>query len=137
MADYSAIIRTNYFHVKDKEKFLKMVPQICAEGVIEVIRNEEDADAYALGVNGPIQGICTDPDGEADYDGFLGVLQECVADNDAILLLETGHEKLHSVVGAATVITRTGIRYLDLWNLAREHAKRMLCNPDWDTRCDC
>ena len=88
-------------------------------------------------VNGVIQGIVTNPDGEADYDGFLGALQECVAGNDAILLLEAGHEKMNYVVGAATVITSTDIRYLNLVDTALERAKQMLGNPDWMTQCDC
>lgn len=55
MADYNAVIRTNYFRVKDKEKFLKLVPQICAEGKVEVLHNkdEDGSDLYALGVNDP------------------------------------------------------------------------------------
>lgn len=139
MANYNAVIRTNYFHVNDKEKFLELVPQICAEGKIEVLHNKDEngSDLYALGVNGVIQGIVTDPDGEADYDGFLAVLQECVANKDAILLLEAGHEKMNYIVGAATVITSTEIRYLNLLDMALERAKQMLGNPNWITQCDC
>ena len=75
-------------------------------------------------------------DADKPYDKFIDSLQECVAEDDAIIILEAGNEKMSYVVGAATVITSTECKYMDITSIATEKAAELLHNPQWHTRCD-
>lgn len=148
MANYESTVRTNYFHVKDTEKFRAVMRRVYGcEDTVE-LWEEKDKDGgpvFGFGVYGGISGIlpasddknensdCCDPD-DSYYD-FLRVLQECVADDDAIIILESGNEKMRYVVGNATVITGKEIRCLSITDLAVEEASKMLGNPNWETVC--
>ena len=71
-----------------------------------------------------------------DETGFVSGLQECLAEDDSIIVLEVGHEKLRYFVGAATIITRSSIETIDLTSLAISKAAEMLGNPDYTTCCE-
>ena len=77
-----------------------------------------------------------DEDSEADFDAFLDLLQTFVADDDAIIILESGHEKLCYVVGSAYIITKDRCDCLDISDLAVKYAAQLLGNPEWTTICD-
>lgn len=62
--------------------------------------------------------------------------RNCVADNDAVIILETGHEKLRYLVGSAIVITSQDYAHLDITHFASTKAAEMLGNPDWQTQCE-
>lgn len=63
-------------------------------------------------------------------------LQTFVADDDAIIILESGHEKLCYVVGSAYIITKDRCDCLDISDLAVKYAAQLLGNPEWTTICD-
>lgn len=145
MANYCCTIRTNYFHVKNEEKFRELMSKVC--GSENAVQLWEEKDKYGntvfgFGVYGGIAGIRDaeeDYDEDADessYDEFLDGLQECIADDDAIIILESGNEKMRYVIGSASIITSKGYEYLDITSMATEKAAEMLENPDWKTRCD-
>ena len=144
MANYCCTIRTNYFHVKDEEKFRALMDRSYGcEDRIELWK-ERDANGNAVfgfGVYGGIAGLsnaCVDEDDDYDdpsYDEFLDGLQECVADDDAIIILEAGNEKMRYIVGSATIITSSNRAYLDIEDLAKQKASEFLCNPSWQTQC--
>ncbi|MCC2256345.1 hypothetical protein LKD70_18375 [Ruminococcus sp. CLA-AA-H200] len=67
---------------------------------------------------------------------FLDGLQECVADDDCIILMETGHEKLRHQVGGATIITSTEFCVLNLATIVLKKAREILNNPEWNTQVD-
>ena len=71
-----------------------------------------------------------------DDTGFVSGLQECLAEDDSIIVLEVGHEKLRYLIGAATIITRSSIETIDLTSLAISKAAEMLGNPDYTTCCE-
>ena len=104
---------------------------------------EKDADdntVFGFGIYGGISGLRDSDDGDIDddssYDDFIDQLQASVADGDAIIILESGNEKMRYVIGAATIITSSDYEYMDITNLAVKQAAEMLHNPSWQTRCE-
>ena len=108
MANYCCTIRTNYFHVKDEDKFRDLMSRVygCEDSIH--LWEEKDSDGKAVfgfGVYGGIAGLRNaqeDEDDDVDessYDEFIDGLQSCVADNDAIIIMEAGNEKMRYVVG--------------------------------------
>ena len=130
MANYCATTRTNYFHVKDPDKFRALT-----ENAVGIEFWEETDDAgqpiFAFGAYGRIAG--TDPYDEDAYDKFITALQENVADDDAIIIIEVGSEKLCYLVGLALVVTSKGCESIDLNGEAIDLACKMLSNEKYDT----
>lgn len=60
-----------------------------------------------------------------------------MAEDDAVILLESGHEQLRYVYGSATIITSSDQCFLSISDLAKSKAANMLGNSDWDTQCEC
>lgn len=145
MANYVCTLRTNYFHVKDEGKFREFMSHIRGcEGSIKLFeeKDENGETVFGFGAYDCISGyydtgIDEDEDGnEEAYDKFLNGLQEHVAEDDAVIIMEAGHEKMCYVVGSATVVTCAGHKYLDITKLAVQKAAEMLGNPKWETRCE-
>lgn len=145
MANYSCIIRSNYFHVKDEDKFKELMERVY--GSEDGVRLFEDKDAdgkpvFGFGTFGGIAGLRNskdDEDEDADesaYDEFIDQLQECVAVDDAVIILESGSEQLRYIVGSATIITSKGYEYLNITQIAKQRAAQMLGTPDWETKCE-
>lgn len=136
MANYMCTVRTNYFHVKDAEKFKEIMEQV--QGYEDEVKLWEETDqdgnpVFGFGCESGIAGIPCAPDdnGETEidddsYDRFIEMLQECVADDDAVIIMEAGHEKLRYVVGSAEIITSRSTEYLDISRLAVKTAGKML-----------
>lgn len=143
MANYNCTIRTNYFRVKDEDKFRELMSRVCGcEDSVELWEETKDSNTvFGFGVYGGISGVTNAKEDseedcdESSYDEFIDGLQECVANDDAIIIFEVGNEKMRYVVGSATIITSSAIRYLDIERLAIEEATKLLNNPDWDTKC--
>lgn len=59
MANYCCTIRTNYFHVKDPEKFRELMDKVYGEFEVEVWeRNDENGNPmFAFGSYGGIGGV--------------------------------------------------------------------------------
>ena len=144
MAEYCCTVRTNYFHVKDAEAFRVFMARVYGSEDPIKLFEEKDCSGnpiFGFGTYGGISGLrnsMDDDDEDADetaYDEFIAGLQEHIAD-DAVIILEAGHEKLRYVVGSATIITSQDIKHLDLTNLAVACGRAMLNNPDWKTKCE-
>ena len=146
MANYSCVVRTNYFRVKDEEAFKEVMSRVNSEDCKVWERtNDEGAKFFAFGgyadINGinPKEGSVEDVDYDDycyDYDAFLEELKNCVADDDAILIFEAGHEKLRYVTGFVSIVTSKEIQFLHMRNEAVLRAKSMLNDPNWDTKCE-
>lgn len=139
MANYNCTIRTNYFRVKDADKFKAFMSDVySADGEIKVFEDtdKDGVTRYGFGCCGGISGVCTmDEDCEdAAYDLFIEGLQQCVADDDAIIILEAGNEKLRYLVGSADVITSERYTYMRIEDFAISEAAKMLNNPKFTTR---
>lgn len=141
MANYNCAICTNYFHVKDENKFRDLMNRVYgSEGEIELYEEKDSSGetVFTFCLYGGIAGLrnakADDDDAdESSYDEFIDGLQECVSDNDAVIILEAGHEKLRYVIGSATVITSKGYRYMDISDIAIREAAAMLGNSKWET----
>lgn len=140
MANYCCTIRTNYFHVKDENAFRTFMNRVygCEDNIELWEEKDEDGRAvFGFGVYGGISGIRDqDDDEDSSYDDFIDKLQESVADDDAVIILESGNEKMRYVVGSATIVTSSDYKYSDIADIAVKQAGEMLHNPLWKTRCD-
>ena len=141
MANYCCTVRTNYFRVKDVDEFKAFMENVkgCEDTVdVWVETNKNNETFCGFGCYGGIAGIeIEDDEGgylEDDYDAFIDGLQRHVADDDAIIILESGNEKLNYVVGCAIVITSDDYRYLDIGDVAVHHARTTLGNKNWKTQ---
>ena len=144
MANYCCAYRTNYFKVKDNEKFKEFMTHVYAED-LEVFhkKDENGNELYGFGGYGGISGYFNNENEYEDsdeawdnaYDNLIDGLAKQVAENDAILLFEVGNEKLRYVVGSVAVITSKGYEYRDITNVGVEIANQMLNNPNYDTQC--
>ena len=130
MASYVGAIRTNYFRVTEEEKFRNLIDAFLS-GSCEVF-TRTDVNSNKLVGFGSDENI----NWPEDETGFVSGLQECLAEDDSIIVLEVGHEKLRYFVGAATIITRSSIETIDLTSLAISKAAEMLGNPDYTTCCE-
>ena len=125
MATFEATTRTNYFHVKDVEKFKKLINDLPYGRVFETLgKNGEDVFGFGWYECMP------------DEEEFYNELQKLVADDDAIIIFMVGNEKLRYLTGIARIITSTKQDYVDLTTMATTCAAELLENPNWSTRCD-
>ena len=150
MSTYQGATRTNYFRVNDEEKFLKFMKHVLgADDKVDVFEKEKNGVRYfAFGCYGSIAGVDVQEYGPDDekfdeddyaenwYDVFITMLQSMVAEDDAIIIMEAGHEKLRYITSVAEVITRGSYECLDMRELACEKAKLMLGRADWSTETD-
>ena len=157
MANYECAWRTNYFHVKNPVLFLRAMNIAKASSEdLEIFDNNEgvfgiggyglytycldnlDREQYKEGLE-VARELGVDKDTYDSGEGFLlEILQKCVADDDAIIFIEGGHEKLNYVAGSGTIITSKQIEYVDLLGVVLRKADEILGNPDWhkNTRVD-
>ena len=141
MANYCCTIRTNYFYVKDEAEFRSLMEQVYgSEDAVEVWKKQDDEGntTFGFGCYGGIAGI-RDTDNDEDleetaFDRFLEKLQQCVAENDAVIILEAGNEKMRYVVGTALILTNKTCEYLDIAELAEKRAAELLAIPSWKTK---
>ena len=136
MANYECISRTNYFHVKDAEIFREFMDTVLADDLH--LWEEKDNDhntVFAFGCERTLYGIFN-KNGDSSLELFLTELQKHIADDDAVILTEVGHEKLKYVTGYATIITCTGMQTLGIETFALAKAKEMLKNPNFETKTD-
>lgn len=145
MANYHCAIRTNYFHVKDSGLFRQFISRVYrADGSVELweTRDANGQIMFGFGCYGGISGLrdaaedTSEKISETAYDEFISGLQQHVREDDAVIILEAGQEKLCYLVGSAEIITCNGHEYLDISDLAQTRASAMLGNPGWQTQFD-
>lgn len=99
---------------------------------------QKDADGqivFGFGCYGGISGLwdaaedTSETISETAYDEFICGLQQHIREDDAVIILEAGQEKLCYLVGSAEIITCNGHEYLDISDLAQTRASAMLDNP--------
>ena len=144
MSTYNCAIRTNYFRVKDEDVFMQLMNRVYtgSEVPVKVFSKvcDDNVKQFAFGCLHEIAGVKnakddTDPENnESSYDEFISGLQDCVVDDDAIILYQSGHEKLCSVAAYAEIITAKDYQFLNLFDLADQKAASILNNPSWKTQ---
>lgn len=145
MAQYYCTTRTNYFRVKDEDAFNALMARVYTGEDAVSVWTKEDEDGikrFAFGCHDSISGVANsqddeDPDAdEASYDEFVSELQKVVDPEDAIIIMETGHQKLQFVAGDATIVTSDAVKYISLREMAIQIARGLLQNPEWKTTCE-
>lgn len=143
MANYICKIRTNYFRVKDPDAFRNFMGMVYgAEGNVELweSRDGNGVVQFGFGADSGIAGLRSGEENddldESSYDAFIEGLQLHVEDDDAVIILEIGSERLRYVVGSATIITKQHCEYLSISDIAKERAAQLLENPQWETVCE-
>lgn len=137
MADYNCTIRTNYFHVKDGSAFEKFMKRVYGINKINIFKKD---DMYAFGCYGNIDGYIEDINNEEEvldaYSNFIEGLQKHICDNDAIIIMEVGNEKLNYVAVNVSVITSKKIKCKNIMDLALDTSRELLKNKDYTTQLD-
>lgn len=143
MANYYGNTRTNYFHVKDEEKFRELMKHVVSwDGDIKIWDDRKDENGkpvFAFGGYGTIVGYqedIDDTDNDPDYDEFINRLSECIAEDDAAIIFEIGNEKLRYLTAYAIVVTNTEAETIDLTTEAMGKGCELLKNPSWKTQCE-
>ncbi len=137
MANYQCAFRTNYFSVKDRAYFNKMIDCVKRDSD-EIYVHENEGKVMIGGYGNPM--IFGDQDDEfskdlpTDDNSFFTELQKCVAENDAIIYKEAGHEKLRYIIHEAVVITSEAIEFLDIDGQLKKIAQELLENENWETK---
>lgn len=147
MANYECAVRSNYFSVKDEKGFLEFMKHVYDSNGIDVVdvwSEEIDGETkYAFGCYGGIAGFF---EGDIDdlypedwdemYDAFIEGLQKYITDFDAVIIAETGHERLRYIIGSIYVITKDDWRCEEISEIGVEIAKRMLKDENYETVFD-
>lgn len=123
MADYEATTRSNYFHVTDEEKFHQIFEKIQEKNFeIELFTGSDHT--YGFGSYSDV-----------DMDDIFE-LQDIIPDDDCIIVMESGHEKLRYVDGIGYVITKERIESLSIMSWVQQKAKELMQDPDYTTQID-
>ena len=136
MSDYRCVLRSNYFHVTDAEAFKKLMDSVSPDDLHLWEKMDDQGEAvFGFGCEGAIYGIPNEND-DCNFDLFLEKLQKYIADGDAVILVEAGHEKLNYVTGQATIITKKEMQTIGIEEFALSKARDMVHNPDFNTQID-
>ena len=147
MASYECALRTNYFRVKDEETFKELMSRVDSEDCKVWEKEQNGVKFFSFGGYASINGVRPkqeakvesdedDYDDDAcNFDSFLDDLMECVAEDDAVLIFEGGHEKLRYVTGSVYIVTSKENTCIDLEYAGKTLAKSLLKNPNWETNC--
>lgn len=133
MANYNGFTRTNYFKVKDVERFKAIIDCCITSGDIDIWEeNINNETLYGFGCFGSIYGLEIDDD--ENYNAFIDELQKVVADDDAIIITEVGYEKLRYLSADSCIITSKEVKSLDLNDISKREARAMLKNKEFNTQ---
>lgn len=144
MANYYCQIRTNYFRVNDPDAFREFMSRVyTTEDDLELWEGIKGDDllfgfgAYS-GILGYMDKNPRDVDDQDDWDDafdkFIDGIQKYIADGDAVIIIESGYEKLRYLVGSATIITSDNYEYFDISEIAVARAREILGNNSWKTK---
>lgn len=149
MADYYAKTRTNYFGVTDEDKFREIMGKISPTPKYyqETVNGRKkfmfycdgSLDGYPVYAGADEDEAFEDDDlyrevDEYDFDAFMKDLQTILEEDDAVLITEIGSEKFRYLTGYCIIITKNGTATVNLAECAKNAAKELLGNPEWDTR---
>lgn len=147
MANYECAVRTNYFHVNNEQKFKEYMEKVVASDDVVHVWEGKDQNGnpvFGFGCYGPLLGLKVpsanmddtsfNDDYDYDFDLFLDGLARFIEPDDAVIILESGHEKLRYLSGSALIVTKYGVEFMEIDALAARKAAEMLNNPGWQTQ---
>lgn len=116
MANYECHSRTSYFRPTDPEKLKELVRKIPGA---ELFENEDMPGEYAFGAEGPLG----DYDEGEDVLSTFEALSQLLPEEESVIVLEAGHEKLRYVSCLAWVITKDNVDFMNLSSMAVDKAR--------------
>lgn len=136
MPEYMIHVKSNYFHVIDDDLFIEFINRVDVDnGTIDIQVSFDDygIPIYGFTADGIIIGVADEYEGSDDqtsfgdeYDNFLVALQELVAEDDAVIIMESGMSADGDVFASATIVTTDDTEYIDLQEAASDKALEML-----------
>lgn len=134
MANYHIAVQTNKFHVNSEDDFLELMSRVVVDQGndidIEMDMDENGLPIFGFSTTGIILGV--DPEDETvgsedgSYELFIEGLQECVAEDDAIILIDVGISDAMDISATATIITSDDSDYISLHDVATKRALEMI-----------
>ena len=122
-------------------KKLKEILECCStEDRIQLFTQTIDGKTYyAFGCESNISGLLpagSEPDKEGSYPDLIAALQKLILPGEAIVIMESGHEKLRYVVGEAVVITKDTYEGFSIRDMALKTARNLLGNPEYEMQME-
>lgn len=134
--------RTNYFAVKDENRFRSILNDIVWEDDLKPVLKEADGK-FSFVARSSIKGLCglslrystvEHLDGDFEPWDVYEALRDVVADDDAIIITNIEYDDDHLFSSVyLTIITSASISFEDLDYTSIEKARVMLGKPDFDT----
>ena len=133
MANYNAVVRTNYFEVTDEERYQKLYARLTSEdNICDFTEQTKDGrTVHGFGAYATIQFTPSDVnEDDEDYDlcgiyDFAKELQEILPDGEAFVCMEAGYENLRYVTGFGTVATNKAMYFADMHDILSKCVKEM------------
>lgn len=149
MSNYCGKTRSNYFSVKDEERFLQIMSRAVTNEQSHFNTSAEVIEGmkkWSFSINDSLCGFPpTSSENveeeemggcEYDMDGFHKALQAVVADDDAILITEIGNEAMRYFRAHTTIITSHSVHGFDHYNGVLDKTRCVLKNEHFSTRFD-
>lgn len=133
MASYECALMSNYFHVKDPNAFRAFMKPIIDATDLELwTENDEEDLMFAFG---SYESIDYGNDNiENFYEYLCDGLKQHIAPKEAVIVLETGHEKLRYVTAFASIITTKKTKHINFTDKVCLEACKMLRNKNYDPK---
>ena len=128
MGNYASAERTNFFHVKDEERFRKTFQEAFESDDFH-LWEEKDAEGNTVFAFGGQSKFYSTIDHNYGYHRFISFLQESVARDDVIVFMKVESEvtkDVPSVMGDVILVTSNDTQRINLAHMAWEHAQEML-----------
>lgn len=127
MANYCEQFRTNYFKVKDVQKFKEAVEEVVDSSEIEVWEDKSEEGEVLVGVGGyascPYY-VEDEETGEMVDIDFMKIIASHLVEGWVAILMFNGNEKLRYLTGGASAINSKGetrsINIASIHHLAKE-----------------
>jgi len=108
MADYIAQARSNYFKVKDAERFRKFCQEHGLELITEAPTKKKDPTLFGFMISESIPAGRTDDKGEWIETDFIQELAKQLAPDAVAVVMEVGSEKMRYLNGYTCAVNSTG-----------------------------
>ncbi len=158
MANYKERTRTNYFHVTDEKRYQELFGRLKGEEdkVLDFTKTDEYGRLFhGFGSNSTVDYYpepncanckyaeecgktedCKEECEAADFDEFVSEMQKILPEDETMIVITSGYEKLRQLTGTALVVSRTETAWKDINNWAIEKAKEMV-GKDYETSTSC
>lgn len=107
MANYNACCRSNYFKVKDKEKFKTFLQQLD----LELIQDAEVKQVGFMTQAGLPSSFYDEEKAEDVEINFIDKLSKHLADDEVAIVMEVGYEKMRYLNGYAVAVNSKGEKF--------------------------